>query len=230
MITQKPAEELARVFLENQHYLEKVTDKEIHWAIKNGPEAVFLFFEAVKYRARQVVQKTPRDFLSTWKIINVGGVSNEDIFEKLRRRYYLGKWSCYFITNKTFATENESYAVELVVLPLEYFGFSEPVRTDIFLDEKFIAEWSAKNLEGQRLELCFPEDALQLRMQYDDQPCGEILWMGMRPLTDSQGNHRIFCVRRRNHGRRWIDACPARSSACWSLGVRFVFRVRQSKA
>ncbi len=215
----------AQIFLENSHYLKKVPDKEIEWAMTNGAEAVYLFFEAIKHRTRTSIRHVPKGKISPWKSILTGGLTNTDLYNQVSNLYYMGTWSRYFIRNTCFNINPENHKVNLVALPLEFFGFSEPVRTDVFLDEDFLRRWSSINLENSSLELCSPEDAYRLRQCYDNQPCGEILWTAMRPLEDLKGNHRILCVRRRNHGRRWIDACPARSTARWSLGVKFIFRL-----
>ncbi len=219
------AAEIAGLFLSNSHYLGKVPDKDIEWTLRNGAEAVHLFFEAVKHRARTVIRHVPGTKIDPWKSIPVGNMTASELCDLVEKKYHLGIWSRYLIKHPSFSVENSSGMASLAALPLEFFGFDEPVRTDVFLDTDFLARWSEKNLGGSALKLCLPEDAYQLRLLYDSQPCGEILWLAMKPFEDTAGNHRILCVRRRNKGRRWINACQARAGARWSLGVKFLFRV-----
>ncbi len=72
------------------------------------------------------------------------------------------------------------------------------------------------------LDLCPPEVGPQLRLQYDDQPRGERVFIGMRPIISSDGEPRLFVV---EHGQEGLslDAARARPTGAWAADDLFVF-------
>ena len=73
------------------------------------------------------------------------------------------------------------------------------------------------------LQFCEPEDALCLRVAYQEQPENEILFMGMEPIV-SGGGHCLFYAGR-SGGVRWLGAshCGHAGDVWVGSGV-FVFR------
>ncbi len=81
--------------------------------------------------------------------------------------------------------------------------------------------------EKEGLELCPPITGLHLRLDYKDQDKGDYFWIGMKPITDSDGRPRVFSVGRRGGGERWLDTDRASPDDAWLLGSRVVFRLRK---
>jgi len=72
------------------------------------------------------------------------------------------------------------------------------------------------------LELCSPQVAPHLRLEYKDQPLGERLFVAMKPIHSSDGEPRIFVVEHNDQGRS-LDAARARPDDMWQPGDIFVF-------
>ncbi len=76
------------------------------------------------------------------------------------------------------------------------------------------------------LQLCPAEVGPQLRLQYTDQPPGELLIVAMKPIANSVGIpslFEVFCCDRRLY-LGWTYGCPERDcDYSWFEGARFVF-------
>src|SRR5258708_11313374 len=72
------------------------------------------------------------------------------------------------------------------------------------------------------LDLCPAEVGPALRRAYKDQPKGEWLLVAMEPITDSDGDSRIFLV---EHGGNvpWLSAHYGDPDGVWRADDRFVF-------
>ncbi len=172
--------------------------------------------------------------LTVWKTINVGGTTTEKLLQAIeakdgdKDRNEVGDWAREVTTKPRFVISSTPSQVGLVVLTPADLGFTSNPRTDAFMTKEFCARWSSENLDGWVLELCESEDGPQLRLQYQDQPRGEVLWMAMERITVSGGDPRVFCVGRSFDGHRWLDADWARPSRTWNLGYLIVFRLRKT--
>jgi len=72
------------------------------------------------------------------------------------------------------------------------------------------------------LKLCPPDLAPHLRLQYNDQPRGERLYVAMKPITASDGEPRIFVLASTSDGLG-LDAARARPDDKWAADDKFVF-------
>ena len=72
------------------------------------------------------------------------------------------------------------------------------------------------------LQLCPAEVGPQLRVQYNDQPRGEWLFIGMGPITGSVGDSRLFSVRH-GYDDLWLNARYGNSGYFWRGDYRWVF-------
>ena len=98
---------------------------------------------------------------------------------------------------------------------------------DLFNDDKYHTtdEIFAKSKE-QGLDLCPPQVGLQLRVEYKDQPMNEWLYMGIKPIADSDGNPHVLCVERSRDGL-FLSARNADAGHEWGPGCRFVVSPRK---
>jgi len=76
------------------------------------------------------------------------------------------------------------------------------------------------------LDLCSPDVGPYLRLQYNDQPLGESVYVGMKPITTPDGEPRIFVVAH-NAGGLSLDAARARHDDKWAPDDIFVFCLEQ---
>ncbi|MDE3244272.1 MAG: hypothetical protein KGO52_16325 [Nitrospirota bacterium] len=79
------------------------------------------------------------------------------------------------------------------------------------------------------LELCSPEVGPEFRLQYDNQPLGERVYIAMKPITASDGEPRIFVVEHNSNGLS-LDATRARPDDEWSPEAIFLFCRREKTA
>ncbi|MSR71271.1 MAG: hypothetical protein EXS50_01175 [Candidatus Taylorbacteria bacterium] len=131
-----------------------------------------------------------------------------------------------FIIDKIVSAQKKEQ-IDHIILTVRDLGFTSNTRTDAFMTKKFCAEWSAKHLDGYIIEICEPEDGLQLRLQYQDQPKGETLWVAMERIADFLGYHNVFCVRRDGSGSRWLNVYWVFENGLWPLDYLLMFRLRK---
>ena len=77
------------------------------------------------------------------------------------------------------------------------------------------------------LDQCAPDDALHLRLQYLNQPDGECLQMGMKPVHHSQYGNLVFRVEHNKNQGFCLDTAGAAPDRFWSVGQLWVFRKRK---
>lgn len=156
------------------------------------------------------------------KSVSGGGVKKDELTEKVAQGYGLGDKARSAMSDPAFTTTDTPVVADLAFLSLEDLGFLENPQTEDFMTARFCSDWSAKRLDGQVIELCQPEDGPDLRLQYDEQPKDEIIWMAMEPIDG-----RIFTNDRYSDGRYWLCANSARPGQRWPLKYRFAFRLRK---
>lgn len=76
------------------------------------------------------------------------------------------------------------------------------------------------------LELCPPQVGPELRLNYKDQLENEWLLIAMEPISDRDGDPRLFGVRRRD-SESWLNRGHAGFGNLWYGDRRFVFRLRK---
>jgi len=77
------------------------------------------------------------------------------------------------------------------------------------------------------LDLCPAEVGPTLRLADNNQPIGEYYWIGMKQITDSDGNPYVFRVAH-GEGNSWVDGGWAGPGNLWSPRDGFVFSLRPS--
>lgn len=123
--------------------------------------------------------------------------------------------------------------LETVVLRLTDLGFPEGAITreiigsdrdrDLFGNS---APFTGGRSNQLGLKLCPPDLGPQLRLQYDDQPLNERLYIAMKPITASDGEPRIFMLVHGADGLS-LDAARARPDDQWAADDKFVFCLPQ---
>ena len=109
-----------------------------------------------------------------------------------------------------------SEEANLIRLRVEDLGFPSGATTD---------QVYAK-AEELGLELCPPEVGPQFRLQYINQPMNEYVYVGMKQISDSDGNPNVFRVVRAGDGS-WLRNDWAKPMRRWRADFQFVFRLRK---
>ena len=160
--------------------------------------------------------------------IQIGGVPKDDLIEQVKAAHReLGSYATSMMNHKLFTTLDQQETITLIDLCPADLGFTENPTTDELLDEKRLTQWSAANLDGYAIELCPAEVGPHFAVQYKGQPKGEVLWIAMERIPDSDGRPSVFDVKRRDGGALWLHDGWARPGARWKLGGRILFRLRK---
>ena len=110
--------------------------------------------------------------------------------------------------------------VDLVRLRVRDLGFtSAPTTTELFTRARKLG-----------LELCPPETGPYKRLADKDQPLGNWYYVGMEPVSVSDGDPCVFLLGRSEGGLWLYDDGWANPDSQWGLGHEFLFRRRKSDA
>lgn len=114
---------------------------------------------------------------------------------------------------KEFKTLTRPETVNLVRLSVRDLdtGNDYPTATEVF-----------KRAEELGLTLCPPETGPAYRLKYQDQPLGDWLYVGMEPITDSEGNPSVFLLVRDENGL-WLSSYWANPDDEWDPEDEFLF-------
>ena len=153
-----------------EHIIENLPDMSELQAqgwIKNSPHLK---------RVLRVLAETPSD-PKIWKRIQLGtGIKNGDEFKQAIhiKRMRIGESANDILERPGFTVATKRTEVNLVVKSVSELGFENGALL------KQIYEAAGK----RDLKLCPNEVGPQLRLQYKDQPNGEVLVIAMVPVTD----------------------------------------------
>ena len=154
--------------------------------------------------------------MAAQRYIKLGtGQKDADGFRKALKtaKCGIGDWANDIIGKPAFTVATEEIEVDLVIVTVEELGFKDGAkRSDIY-----------KRAIELGLQLCPNEVGPQLRLQYMDQPKGQWLLIGMEPITDSDGNLRVFGVERNDVGKLWLYANYGSPVYVWDGSHRWVF-------
>lgn len=234
--SEQQACKFAAVLVEHFRLLMSAPATALQWAVMNPKEAIAVCIQAITAEAKKFAE-TVKIQLKVWKTITLGGIETDAILKAIegpdeasgKEKNEVGSYARDLTAKPDYqkALIAKPEKADLVILTVADLGFTEPPRTDAFLTKEFCAEWSRKHLDGYVIELCSPEVGPQLRLQYQDQPKGEVLWIAMERITDSDGHPYVFSVGRHDDGRRWLSSDWTHPNARWDLDARIVFRLRK---
>lgn len=158
---------------------------------------------------------------STWKTVKLGTQqsTNELRTTLMASGQGIGLWANEILGQSAFTVASEEIEVELVQVDNTTLGFKEgcPLRD------------SYKRARKLGLELCPHEVGPQLRLQYNDQPKDEWLFIAMRPIAVSGGRLSVFSV---EHGGSclWLHGDVGHPDKFVDGNQRFVFARRKISA
>ncbi len=155
----------------------------------------------------------PTPTFEVWKRITIGGKSKEALIAEMESKgFKIGDWARDMMGKKAFTTSPESIELALVRVTVAELGFRKGATTKSI--------WQRAGKFG--LTLCPAEVGPHLRLADADQPQDDWYWVGMEPITDSDGCPNVFGVGRGGFGR-WLGSDDAGPSDRWNPGHRLVF-------
>jgi hypothetical protein len=152
---------------------------------------------------------------AAWKTINLGtGPRTADDFRRAlaEKGCKLGEWGNDIIGKLAFSARSDEAEIKLVRITVAELGYVQGAsRKDIYEQALKLG-----------LDLCPSEVAPQLRLQYTDQPKGEVLIIAMEPITDSGGNLHVFNLGCDANGL-WLNADVGNPGGHLNATRQFVF-------
>ena len=133
-------------------------------------------------------------------------------FEKDGRR--ISDWASDILNKITVATKETE--LELVITSVAELGFKKVAKYSDICDR----------IKELGYDLCPAEVGPQLRLQYKNQPNGEWLRVAMEPIEDSDGDLRVFHVKR-DDDDLWLSTHYGNPDRVWYPEDVFVFAVRK---
>ncbi len=112
----------------------------------------------------------------------------------------------------TVATDAQA-SYPLVRYKVADLGFKEPA----ILPEIFIAA------SRHGLDLCPDKLGIPIRTQYGDQPEGEVLYVGMKTVSEGYEGPSIYVVQRSAQGKRSMDAVLVEKDSEFAPSTEFIF-------
>ena len=173
-----------------------------------------------KFRFGDGDQKKAAPAFKPWRTLKLGtGLRSADNFRKDLKKsgYKISGWANDILGKPEFiVTSTKEVEVGLVNISVAELGFPNGATCkEIY-----------QKVTELGLELCPPEVGPQLRLQYQNQPMNEQLFIGMEPIAGSDGRLGVFSVERAGDGR-WLDTDYGGSGLVWSGSSRWVFLLRK---
>jgi hypothetical protein len=152
--------------------------------------------------------------LATWKTISLGTFTSTNVmFNALDDRdIHIGDLADEILHRPAFTISKVKMDTELVVLSVNQLSSGKP--------SSFRAIFARARKFGY--ELCPPEVAVQLRLQYNDQPIGEFLDIAMEPIATYEGALVGLSVGNGGAGLMLVGK-PVTLEAVPNQGTRLVF-------
>ena len=151
----------------------------------------------------------------TWKTIKLGtGIKTADDFRRAFKATgcRIGNLASDILDKPAFTASDTEMELDLFNVSVAELGFKDgATRRDIYMRALKLG-----------LELCPNETGPQLRLQYQDQPRGEWLPIGMEPIRYSNGYLSIFGVGH-DDGGLWLYGSYGSPVDLWHSSDRFVF-------
>src|SRR3989338_9656198 len=152
--------------------------------------------------------------------VKIGGKSAEQLISEMEAAgINITDYAKSMLKNREFVPDKNPEEATLIRLTVADLGFKSSATTDQIYER-------AQNLG---LELCPADTGPNYRLKYHNQPLNEWIYMGMKQITASDGDPRVFRLGR-SGGGLWLDGCWARPGGGWSPDDGFVFRLRKSES
>lgn len=176
-----------------------------------------IFTKLQEYNIEHIYTSFPEGRIKR-ETIESGGKDKDQLIAELKsKKNNIGDYAGDMLENKAFTTQKNREQINLVRLTVQA----------LFLDKKnHTTQEIYQKAEELGLELCQAEDGPNYRLQYQDQPLNEWLYVGMEQISDRDGNPGVFELSRRGDGL-WLCSRWVRPSDQWFPESEFVFRLRK---
>ncbi len=180
-----------------------------------------IFDQIVRYNIEQVYTSFPEGKIRL-QTDEIGGKNREQLKQELAQLeqtnlLWVSTWAKSMIDNPKFTTRTTPDDIQTVRLTVQDLGFDRGTPTT---DQIY------KKAAELGLELCPAELGVHRRLKNLNQPEEDWYYIGMKPITASDGSPDVFALVRYG-GRLGLDERWAGPGREWGLGSRFVFGLRK---
>jgi hypothetical protein len=152
--------------------------------------------------------------------VEIGGKSAEQLISEMEAAgINISDYAKSMLKNREFVPGKNPEEATLIRLTVADLGFKSSATTDQIYERAQILG----------LELCPVDTGPNYRLKYQNQPLNEWIYMGMKQITDSDGDPGVFRLARRDDGL-WLDVDWAGPGDGWCPDDVFVFRLRKSES
>jgi hypothetical protein len=152
--------------------------------------------------------------------VEIGGKSKEQLISEMQAQgINISDYAKSMMKNPDFVVGSSREEAKLVRLTVADLGFKTSATTDQIYERA----------QALGLELCPPDTGPNYRLQYKDQPLGEWVRIGMKQISDSDGDPDVFRLGRNDDGL-WLNGAWASPDLTWNPDDEFVFRFRKDEA
>lgn len=160
-----------------------------------------------------------RGSFPVWRTFRTGGKTREQLLAGLQAvGNQVSDWGQQMMAHQAFVTAPKAKEAAFVRVRVMDLGFTDsqnlPTTAQI---------WERADALG--LDRCLPDDGPNLRLAYQDQPVGEVIYIAMDQIADAGGNPNVFRLERYDDGL-WLLGNYAPPDFQWRLGSVLVFRKR----
>ena len=149
--------------------------------------------------------------------VEIGGKSAEQLISEMEAAgINISNYAKSMLKNREFVPGKSPEEATLIRLTVADLGFKSSATTDQIYERAQILG----------LELCPADTGPNYRLKYRNQPLNEWIYMGMKQITDSDGNPHVFKLARHDDGL-WLHDHWALPDNEWNPDNKFVFRLRK---
>jgi hypothetical protein len=148
----------------------------------------------------------------------IGGKTKDSLVSELQKKdIYISDYAKDLLNSPDFKTSKSTEELDLVRLTVGDLGFTNGATTDQIYSKA----------EEFGLGLCPAEVGPHLRLEYDDQPSGDWMYIAMKQIADRDGYPGVFLLYR-NGAELELYARHAEPSYRWNADRQFVFSLRKN--
>jgi len=149
--------------------------------------------------------------------LEVGGKSRDALLAEMKAAgHTVSDWA-RDIMSKDAWKQGERRTVKFARVKVSELGFTKNPKTSEI--------WARIRELGH--SLCEPADGPAIRLALKDQPCGDYFWTAMEQIAGSDGDPRVFDVKRGADGESWLCTSWVYPDVEWLLDYEIVFRLRK---
>jgi len=169
--------------------------------------------------------------------VEIGGKSAEQLISEMEAAgINISDYAKSMLKNREFVPGKNPEEATLIRLTVADLGFKSSATTDQIMGTKDdvdkngkLAPFTSGRITELGLEICPADTGPNYRLKYQNQPLGEWIYMGMKQITDSDGDPCVFRLGR-SDGGLWLNDGWAPPGSEWNPDRKFGFRLRKSES